>query len=158
MNADVVFGFPGELIVSIPDNPPFFSLYSDGPAARTTYLKHSKTTLMAYPRGVPLVLYYTYPAHRAASLVRNLPGRARFPGLSRTVQTLFTVHASRVDKLRRALGFLNKHSGGAFRFDDGFYTRLYFILLRRGKLDYQALHLCAVHSATQSTLMEETVC
>jgi hypothetical protein len=44
-----------------------------------------------------------------------------------------------VDKLKRALGFLNKNSGGAYRFNDDFYLRLYFILQNRGKLNYPAL-------------------
>jgi len=49
------------------------------------------------------------------------------------------VHSSKVDKLKRAVGFLNKNAGGAYRFSDDFYTRLYFVLEKKGKLNYPAL-------------------
>jgi hypothetical protein len=84
-------------------------------------------------------LYYTYPTHRAASAVRHAPGGAALPGLSRKVNLLFTVHASKVDKLKRAVVFLNKNAGGAYRFGDDFYLRLYCALEARGKLNYPAL-------------------
>jgi hypothetical protein len=93
----------------------------------------------AYEKEALVFLYYTYPAHRAASVIRNVPGQAALPGLSKKVAVLFTVHASKADKLKRAAGFLNKNANGAYRFADGFYTRLYFILQQRGKLNYQAL-------------------
>jgi len=133
------FGLPGELIITIQDNTPFYSLFADGMYSRKTYIKESGSTLLAYAPGSVVALYYTYPTHRAASVVRHVPGGAELPGLSKKVRVLFTVHASKVDKLKRAVGFLNKHSGGAYQFPDGFYLRLYFILLRRGKLNYIAL-------------------
>jgi hypothetical protein len=145
-----MFGLEGELVVVIPDRANFYSLYAEGPCSRKTYLKDSGETLLAYPPGAAVLLYYTYPAHRAASLVRNIPGSASLPGLSKTTRLLFTVHASRVDKLRRAVGFLNKHSPtGAYRYDDAFYLRLYFLLLRRGKLSYLSLRRMAGSAENQ---------
>jgi hypothetical protein len=138
-----MFGLPGELVVTIPDTSPFYSLFADGIPARKTYLPETGETLLAYPEGSAVFLYYTYPTFRAVSLVRNGPGGAALPGLSKKVRILFTVHASRVDKLRRAVGFLNKHSGGAYHYDDAFYTRLYFTVRRRGKLNYPALRRMA---------------
>ncbi|MDR2661838.1 MAG: hypothetical protein LBC31_02440 [Treponema sp.] len=134
-----MFGLPSELVVTIPDTSSFYSLFADGIHARKTYLPETGETLLAYPEGAAVFLHYTYPAFRAVSLVRNEPGRAALPGLSKKVRLLFTVHASRVDKLRRAISFLNKHSDGAYRFGDAFYTRLYFTVRRRGKLSYPAL-------------------
>ena len=134
-----MFGLDGELVVIIPDKTSFHTLYSDGVLSRKVYLKESGETLLAYPPGALLFLYYTYPSHRAASCIRNTPGNAEPPGLSKRVSLLFTVHASKVDKLKRAIGFLNKNSGGAYRFDDDFYLRLFFILEQRGKLNYPAL-------------------
>jgi hypothetical protein len=62
------------------------------------------------------------------------------PGLSKKVLRLFTVKASRIDKLKRAAGWLNMHSfAGAHGFDDGFYTRLVYLLEQRGKINYAAL-------------------
>jgi hypothetical protein len=133
------FGLPGELVVSVPFSPPFCSLYADGPYSRKAYSKESGASLFSYAPGTAVFLYYTYPSHRAASLVRNVPGKADLPYLSKPVFVLWTVHASKVDKLKRALSFLNKHFGSAYGFGDCFYLRLYFILLQRGKLDYIAL-------------------
>jgi hypothetical protein len=80
-----------------------------------------------------------------------MPGKASLPGLSKTTRLLFTVHASRVDKLRRAVGFLNKHSqSGAYRYDDGFYLRLYFLLQKSGKLSYLSLRRMAGAAENQS--------
>jgi hypothetical protein len=138
-----VFGFPGELVVCIPDKASFYSLYADGQYSRKTYVKDTGQTLIAYPPDAVVFLYYTYPTFRAASVICNAPGRAALPGLSKKVRLLFTVHASRVDKLKRAAAFLNKNAGGACRFDGGFYTRLYFILRQRGTLNYPALRKLA---------------
>ena len=139
-----MFGLPGELVVTIPDTNAYYSLYADGLYGRKTYLKESGVTLLAYPPGEAVFLYYTYPTLRAASLIRHEAGGAALPGLSAPVRLLFTVHASRVDKLKRAVAFLNKHSRiGAYRLSDAFYTRLYFIVSKRGKLSYPALRRLA---------------
>jgi hypothetical protein len=134
-----MFGLPGELVVVIPDESNFYSLFADGVYSRKTYAKDTGESYFAYPPGSALFLYYTYPTHRAASAVRHAPGVAALPGLSKKVSLLFTVHASKVDKLKRAVGFLNKNAGGAYRFGDDFYLRLYWILESKGKLCYPAL-------------------
>jgi hypothetical protein len=134
-----MFGFPGELVVAIPDRPPYYSLYADGPLARKVYSREAGETLLSYPEGAVVFLYYTYPSHRAATCVRNVPGGAALPGLSRKVAVLFTVDASRVDKLKRSIGHLNMHAGGAYHYVDAFYLRLYFVLQQRGRLNYTAL-------------------
>jgi hypothetical protein len=138
-----MFGLPGELVVVIPDKMSFYSLFSDGICTRKTRLAGTGETLLAYGEGAAVFLYYTYPAFRAVSLIRNEPGGAALPGLSKKVRLLFTLHSSRVDKLRRAVGFLNKHLGGAYRHNDAFYTRLYFIVTKRGKISYPALRRLA---------------
>ena len=138
-----MFGLPDELVITIPDKTYFYSLYADGIFSRKTYFPDSGETLLAYPPGSVIFLYYTYPSHRAASVIRNVPGNADLPGLSKKVRLLFTVHASRVDKLKRSVGYLNKNAGGSYCYPDGFYIRLYFILHRRGKLNYLSLRKVA---------------
>jgi hypothetical protein len=130
-------------MVTIPDENRFYSLFSDGPHSWKSYDGRLKTTRLVYPKNAVVILYYTYPTHREACVVRNNSGSCSLPGLSKKVSRLFSVQASKVDKLKRAAGFLKKHSPGAFSFDDGFYLRLFFILSQRGKLNYPALlQLC----------------
>jgi hypothetical protein len=127
-------------MVTIPDENRFYSLYSDGLHAWKSYDARQKVTRLVYPAGAAVFLYYTYPTHREACVIRNTSnGACSLPGLSKKVSLLFSVHASRVDKLKRAAAFLNKHTGGACSFDDGLYIRLFFIISRRGKLNYPAL-------------------
>ena len=145
-----MFGLDGELIITIPDKNSYYSLYADGLYSRKTYQKDSCVSLFAYPEEAIVFLFYTYPTHRAASLIRNTPGNASFPGLSKKVKEIFTVHASKVDKLKRAIAFLNKNSSGAYQFSDDFYTRLYFILLQRGKLNYISLRWLAENNLNRS--------
>jgi len=145
-----VFGFPDELIITIPDKPSFYSLYADGIFSRKTYDKETGCTYFAYAPNSVVFLFYTYPTHRAVTVIRHCPGTADLPGLSKKVQVLFTVHASKVDKLRRSIAHLNKHSGGAYLFPDAFYIRLYFILQKRGKLNYIALRRLTEVCATAS--------
>ena len=133
------FGLPGELVAVIPDKSSFYSLYADGLFTRKVYCKDTGVSFFSYAQGAAVFLFYTYPNLRAASLVRNVPGDAALPGLSKKVSLLFTVHASKVDKLKRAIGFLNANAGGAYGYSDDFYTRLYFILNQRGKINYPAL-------------------
>jgi len=114
---------------------------------RKTYIKDTGESFFAYPPGAVIFLYYTYPTHRAASAVRHVPGGASLPGLSNKVNLLFTVHASKVDKLKRAVGYLNKNAGGAYRFGDDFYLRFYFLLEKKGKLNYPALRNLAGRAA-----------
>jgi hypothetical protein len=130
------------LQVTIPDHNRFYSLYADGRHSWKTYDREAKATLLHYPPGAAVFLYYAYPTHREACVIRNsrpLSGTA-LPGLSAAVSILILVHASRVDKLKRAASFLNAHSpSGAFGQDDGFYVRLGCVISQKGKLNYPAL-------------------
>jgi hypothetical protein len=129
----------GFLTVTVPDENRFYSLYSDGNHAWKHYDAAGKATRLIYPKDAVVILYYTYPTHREACVIRNDSGSRSFPGLSKKVSLLFSVQASKVDKLKRAAGFLKKRSSGAFSSGDGFYIRLFFIIARRGKLNYPAL-------------------
>ena len=134
-----------DITVTIPDKNSFYSLYSDGLLRRKTYVRELKSTLIEYSHNAVIALYYTYPTHREGCLVRcvSSPHPAALPGLSSPVHLLFSVHASRLDKLKRAIGFVHNNSGSAFSRDDGFYIRLNFILRQRGKLNYTALRKLA---------------
>ncbi|GBU29174.1 hypothetical protein R84B8_02738 [Treponema sp. R8-4-B8] len=140
------------LCVTIPDHNSFYTLYSDGPHSWKTYDQAEKRTLLYYAPGAAVILYYTYITYREACVIRNLQNDdgVSLPGLSKKVKILFRVRASRVDKLKRAAGWLNKHSSGAFAHDDGFYTRLWYILERRGKINYPALAKLAEGSSVQN--------
>jgi hypothetical protein len=130
------------LEITIPDHNSFYTLYSDGILAWKTYDRENKKSLMYYPPGAVVFLYYTYPTRREACVIRySVKDKGiLLPGLSKKVTLLFDVAASRVDKLKRAASWLNKHSSGAYFHDDGFYIRLYYILLQRGKINYPALN------------------
>jgi hypothetical protein len=125
------------LVITIPEEPPFYSLFAEGPFLYKVFEKRLRATMLTYRENDIVVLYYTYPAHREACVIRNTPSGSFLPGLSKRVTVLFSVRASRVDKLRRAVGFLKKHA--SLSFPDDFYIRLYFIILSRGKLNYPAL-------------------
>jgi hypothetical protein len=132
------------LTVTIPDKNNFYSLYADGLFLRKEYIRDAECTLIYFDRDAVVFLYYTYPTHREACAVRNAPGSVLLPGLSGRVSLLFSVQASRVDKLRRAVGFLNANTdAGAYSRNDGFYIRLAFFLARRGKINYFALRRLA---------------
>jgi hypothetical protein len=137
------------LQITIPDHNLFYSLYSDGRHSWKTYDRLTKTTLLHYPPGAAVFLYYTYPTHREACVIRNSRANSAttLPGLSDAVSILILAHASRVDKLKRAASFLNAHSpSGAFGHDDGFYLRLGCAISQSGKLNYPALRNLAASS------------
>jgi hypothetical protein len=142
----------GHLEVTVPDYNSFCTLYSDGNHAWKTYDRQKKHTLIYYPPGAVVFLYYTYVTYREACVIRYSQddNGVTLPGLSKKVNVLFRVRASRVDKLKRAAGWLNKHSAGAFAHDDGFYARLVYILERRGKINYPALGKLAESSSAQN--------
>lgn len=130
------------LEVTIPDESSFYSLYSDGLLARKTYVREQKSTVIEYAPNAVLALYYTYPTYREACLVRNASSSfplVSLPGLSQKVSLIFSVNASRVDKLKRAISFIHSNFGNFFSKDDGFYIRLHFILRQKGKINYMAL-------------------
>ena len=139
------------LEVTIPDRNAFYSIYADGLLRRKTYIRELKSTVIEYGHNAVIVLYYTYPTHREACLVRNAAASSSpvlLPGVSQKVSLLFSVQASRVDKLKRAIGFLHSNYHNAFSHDDGFYIRLHFILRQRGKLNYTALRELVVKKGT----------
>ena len=147
------------LEVSIHDKNSFYTLYSDGKHTWKTYDRKKESSLFYYPPGAVVILYYTYVTHRTACVIRNVdsPISIMLPGLSKKVMQLFTVRASKVDKLKRAAGWLNRHSfAGAYGYDDGFYTRLVYLLEQRGKLNYAALgQLADTSKENQFYLFEE---
>jgi hypothetical protein len=129
-------------VVTIPDHNAFYTLFAQGPHSWKMYDSAKHASLITYPHNAVVFLYYTYPTYRGACVIRNTvpeSGGVLLPGLSGRVAPLFRVQASKVDKLKRAASFLNKHSAGACAFDDGFYTRLFFLLQQRGKINYIAL-------------------
>jgi hypothetical protein len=142
------------LEVTVPDCKSFYTLFADGNHAWKTYDRQKKHTLLYYPPGAVVFLYYTYVTYREACVIRctHDDNGVTLPGLSKKVNVLFRVRASRVDKLKRAAGWLNKHSSGAFAHEDGFYARLVYILERRGKINYPALSKLAEGSSAQNQI------
>jgi len=140
------------LEVTIPDHNSFCTLYADGNHAWKTYDGQKKHSLFYYAPGEVVFLYYTYVTYREALVIRNVQNDdgIMLPGLSKKVSVLLRVRASRVDKLKRAAGWLKKHSAGAFVHEDGFYTRLFYIIEQRGKINYPALGKLAESSASQN--------
>jgi hypothetical protein len=128
-----------ELLIVIPDKESAFSLFADGIYTAKRFQKDSGNSIFSFPNMAAVFLFYTYPKLRVASLIRNTPGAAALPGLSKKVSLLFSVYSSRVDKLKRAIGYLNKNACGAYHFSDDFYLRLFYVLQKRGKLNYPAL-------------------
>jgi hypothetical protein len=131
-----------QLEVAIPDHNSFYTLFAEGRHCFKAYDRLKKVTLLHYPPGAAVFLYYTYPTHREACVIRNNDSEngILLPGLAKKVSPVFRVHASRVDKLKRAVSWLNVHSpAGACGHDDGFYTRLGYLIEQRGKLNYPAL-------------------
>jgi hypothetical protein len=142
------------LEIAIPDFNAYYTLYAEGSLSWKTYDRQKKNSLLYYPSGAVVFLFYTYPTHRTACVIRNAENQNGIflPGLSKKVLQLFSVTASRVDKLKRAMNWLNKHSPGAFVHDDGFYTRLVYILEQRGKINYAALSKLAESSKANSQI------
>ena len=122
------------LEAAIPDRAAFCTLYADGLHMRK--IREGEGTVLFYPRDSVVFLYYTYPTYREALAVRNTPdGGIALPRLSKKVSVLFRVRASRVDKLKRAVGFVNANcEPDAYSRGDGFYVRLAYVLERRGKI------------------------
>jgi hypothetical protein len=135
------------LEITIPDYNSFYTLYADGKHSWRTYDRLKNKTLLYYASRAVVILYYTYPSHRQACVIRNYIENDKdgvlLPGLSKKVTLLVSVSASRVDKLKRATAWLNIHSSGAFSHDDGFYIRLGYLLEQRGKINYTALRMLA---------------
>jgi hypothetical protein len=145
-----------QLEVAIPDRNSFYTLYAEGRHCFKTYDAQKKNTLLQYPPDAAVFLYYTYPTHREACVIRNndAEGGVMLPGLAKKVFLLFRVQASRVDKLKRAVFYLNEHSSaGAYGHEDGFYVRLGCLIEQRGKINYPALR-----ELSESSLKEIQYC
>jgi hypothetical protein len=130
------------LIVTIPPPDNFYSLYADGVYRSKKYDKESGVTYLAYEEGSALFLYYTYPTHRRVYLVRNNEedGETKsLPGLSKRIAVIFKQYASRVNKTKQAVSYLNKHYESAYGYSDRFYTRLSVLLQQKGGIDYAAI-------------------
>jgi hypothetical protein len=130
------------LVVTIPPEGYFYSLYADGLYTQKLYEKETGMTHLYYEPGAVVFLYYTYPTHRRVYLIRDNEENGELknlPGVSKKVSVIFKQYASRVDKTKRAVSYLNTHYRGAYRYSDKFYIRLSVILLERGKIDYAAI-------------------
>jgi hypothetical protein len=134
------------LTVAIPPPHCFYSLYADGVFSSKRYDENSGIAELTYNKDTVLFLYYTYPAHRRVYLVRNVSANddkkislAALPGLSKKVKIIFRQTASRVDKTKHAVSYLNERHGGAYGFPDVFYHRLNVLLSMRGKLSYRKI-------------------
>jgi hypothetical protein len=131
------------LSVSIPDHNRFYSLFADGPHCGKHYNAHDKATEILYPEDAVIFLFYRYPIHREGCVIRNTKtGAVRLPGLSKPVKLLFSVQASKTVKLDGAAAFLQKNFPGA-AFPDAFFTRLGFLISRRGPLNPVSLRRLA---------------
>jgi hypothetical protein len=133
-----------QLEVTIPDHNSFFTLFAEGCHCWKNYDQAKKVTILHYPPGAAVFLYYTYPTHREACVIRNddAEGGIMLPGLAKKVSCVCRVQASRVDKLKRAVFYLNKHSSaGAYGHNNGFYIRLGCLMEQRGKINYPALRV-----------------
>jgi hypothetical protein len=126
---------PGKLVITVHDENKYYTLYADGIYSEKRYIKSTGTTKLVYNGNAVIFLYYTYPAHRQVCAVRNTETKGIYlPGLSKKVYQLFSLSASRVDRVRRAVDYLNKSHGGAYNFSDHFYIRLYFLLLGKSEV------------------------
>jgi len=143
------------LEVSVSDRNSFYTLFADGNHSWKTYDRQKQRTLLYYPPQSVVFLFYTYATYREACVIRNSQdgNSLSLPGLSKKVSVLFRVRASRVDKLKRAAGWLNKHSAfTAYGHDDGFYVRLCYLLESRGKINYPALGRLAESSSAKNQI------
>jgi hypothetical protein len=130
------------LVVMIPPEDNFYTLYADGLYYSKRYDKETGTTYLGYEAGAAVFLYYTYPTHRRVYLIRNREedGDSKsLPGLSKKAAVIFKQYASRVNKTKRAVSYLNTHYESAYGYSDRFYTRLSVVLQRKGEIDYAAI-------------------
>lgn len=120
----------------------FYTLYVSGCYGAKTPI--SDGTDFSFISGSLLVLYYTYPAHRRAYIVRFTEnGKTELPGLSEPIHKIICVYASKVDKLKKSLSYIQEHYEFLFSLPDIFFVRLERVIQRKGKLNYDALRsLC----------------
>ena len=130
--------------IIVPNSNNFYHLYSYGYGGVEKVLDQEQGFEFTYPINAIIILYYTYPQHRRAYLVRfTEDGQTSLPGVSLPVKTLIKVHASKVDKLKKAISFIKDHYGNTFTYDDQFYERLELIIKQPGKINYESIRtLC----------------
>lgn len=126
--------------VLVPAKQKFYTLYSDGPYVDKQPLEEG--TVFSYLENSILFLYYTYPTHRRAYIVRCCnSGTTPLPGFSVPVKVLSRCHASKVNKLKKSVSFLSEHYKNPFTFSDAFYSRLHLILQEKGKINYEKIRI-----------------
>jgi hypothetical protein len=131
------------LTISIPDKNEYYSLYADGQYLEKRYIKDTGITELTYDENAVIFLYYTYPAYRQVCVIRNTDALGiSLPALSKEVTQIFSLSASRIDKMKKVVDFLNRNYESAYNFSDAFYIRLYYLLLKRktpNRLEIQRL-------------------
>jgi hypothetical protein len=131
------------LAVTIPNETCFYHLYADGRYVSKQYGEAGGSADLFFADNSAVFLYYTYPAHRRVYLVRTAAaGTAsskNLPGLSEKVKIIFKCRASRVDKTKHAVSYLNEHYGNAYQYPDLFYHRLGVLISATGKLRYEKI-------------------
>lgn len=126
--------------MEIPEFNSYYRLYADGPHTEKRYVRSRGVTRLVYPGDAAIFLYYSYPAYREAVAVRNAPeGGITLPSVLGPVRPLFRAGSSAAGKLKKAAEYLNENCGGAYCFPDGFYIRLYFLLMKKGPLPEREL-------------------
>jgi hypothetical protein len=142
------------LVITMPQPRFFYRLCVDGGSTQKELDKSGSITKLFFSRGEAVFLYYTYPTHRRVYLIRNdlSAGIYPLPGLSKKVSVLFTQYASKVDKVKKTVAYLNACKGGAYRFSNLFYYRLDVILKKKGPVNYLELDaLCEAFQVCQSS-------
>ena len=124
------------LLISVSDSGYYLLDVFGVPCSKTS---KNGSVVYTFPPDCAVFLFFRYQNARIATLIRNTAGNYHFIGFSRKVKALFSVNASRVDKLKLAVDCLNKYCNGAYRFSDDQYLRLYAVLKHPGKLNIPAL-------------------
>lgn len=150
------------LVVVIPDEySNVFSLYAEGRLIAKKYLKDYNVTQIEYKAGSIVFLYYTMPRQRMIVCARvPLPPPARNGTLKKMMncsiplKQMFSFKASRVDKTRRVIGFLNSHFKNAYCWPDAFYKELAIRIALKGDINFQELdrlsdRFAALHNITR---------
>ncbi len=127
--------------ILVPNEKNFYTLYSDG--LETFKQAVPSGTLFTYPPKSIIILYYTYPTHRRAYVVRYVESPntqlITLPGVSLPVKELIRVHASKVDKLKKSISYLKEHTHNVYQLSDSFFIRLHYLLQKKGKVNYESL-------------------
>lgn len=133
--------------IVVPEDNNFYHLFSFGYGGVEKVL--DKGFEFSYPTGSVILLYYTYPHHRRAYVVRYTGSDGvMLPGVSAPVKVLVRVHASKVDKLKKSVSYIKEHFGNVFSYKDTFYERLDCVIMQKGAINYEAVDmLCRLAGA-----------